>query len=398
MNPGPLLLILGRLSAQAAVVVVVILLAQTLFGKCLAPRWRSAFWLLLVARLLLPVSPESQMSVFNLSALHGWPANPGIAAEPALPPAASGPVRTESTMEGREAPLRAAVGKNFPNGASLERELPPPKRMASPDLLKSACLWGWVWLAGFGAFLTQVAFRSGRWRRRFSGSPKVSDPAVVELVQECANRLGVRSPPAVFESRAVASPVLYGLFKPRLVLPRGFVGRFTREEIRFVVLHEMVHLKRGDLILNWLATGLQAIHWFNPLVWLGFARWRADRELACDAAVLEIVGAGRNRDYGETIIQLLEGRTHQALTPNQVGVLEAPGQLRNRLAMIVKFKPASRWSAAAVILLTVLAAGCLTNPRSGPHRLRQSRRSCRLEAPRRHPVSLCPAPIRRRWP
>lgn len=52
------------------------------------------------------------------------------------------------------------------------------------------------------------------------------------------------------------------------------------------------HVKRRDVLQNWFATVLQVIHWFNPLVWLGFARWRADRELACDALALETAGVG----------------------------------------------------------------------------------------------------------
>ena len=354
MNPGLLLSLLARLSVQAAVVVVVILLVQAAFRKCLAPRWRCALWLLLVARLLLPVSPPSPVSIFSLSAFRFWAPNPVVAPEPRSATAASVPLAVAAD----EAAFRVA-----PSASSVD--VPPVRqaRIPAASSLKrrSAFFWGWVWLAGFAVFLLQIAFRSARWKSRFAGSPRVFDPAVVALVEECAESLGIQTRLAVFESSAVTSPILYGVFKPRVVLPKGFVGRFTHEDLRFVILHEMVHLKNGDLIINWLSTGLQAVHWFNPLVWFGFERWRADRELACDAVVLKTVGAARKRDYGETIIQLLEGCARPAAVPGHVGVSAAPGELRSRLAMIVEFEPTSRWSGLALLLVAGVGTACLTN-------------------------------------
>jgi beta-lactamase regulating signal transducer with metallopeptidase domain len=364
MSLTHLLSALGRLSIQAAVVVLVILLVQAVFRRWLTPRWRCALWLLLVARLLLPVSFESTASIFNLFNFRRLPPMPRVAVElepidvaPAPPTTTGDVVPMGGTMETREGQLR------------LDTSVSPVSvpAVAWPN---SVFFWESLWLAGFSAFLTRVAFRSAWWSRRFAGSPKVTDHEVLEIVRECAERLGIRTQFAIYESQAVSSPVLYGAFRPRLVLPRGFVGRFTREETGFVVLHEMIHFKRGDLILNWLVTGLQAIHWFNPLVWVGFARWRADREVACDAAVLEAVGDGRSRNYGETIIQLLEGHARQAAIPGHVGVLEVPGDLRMRLLMITQFKPASRRSTLALLLLAGIGVICLTNARlSSPREL-----------------------------
>jgi len=408
MSPAHLLSALGRLSVQAAVVVLVILLVQAAFRRWLTPRWRCALWLLLIARLLLPVSFESTVSIFNLVSLRGVERvvpdallghSMGFQSPPSrlrpgdclgVVPRSAGRRRAwlnshgyasasqpmSSTDTGwKPVPLQTSVlgatrstfsADAVPAAAresALERALWLPAPASHREWPQPIFSWGLLWLAGFLFFLSRVAFRSFSWMRRFAGSPKVTDPGVLELVRECAERLGIRAQLPVYESHAVSSPVLYGVFRPRLVLPRGFVGRFTREEVGFVVLHEMVHFKRGDLILNWLITGLQAIHWFNPMVWIGFARWRADRELACDAAVLEAVGDGRNLNYGETIIQLLEGCPRQAAIPGHVGVLEAPGDLRMRMLMIMEFKPASRWSVLAFLLLAGVGVGCLTNAR-----------------------------------
>ena len=127
----------------------------------------------------------------------------------------------------------------------------------------------------------------------------MTDPTVLSLLAECQKKMGIPGRLRILETKAISTPALYGLLRPRLLLPQIAV-RLSVQELRFVLLHEFAHLRRRDLPLNWLMVGLQIVHWFNPLVWLGFSRWRADRELACDALALEAAGAEQIKPYGET--------------------------------------------------------------------------------------------------
>jgi hypothetical protein len=106
---------------------------------------------------------------------------------------------------------------------------------------------------------------------------------------------------------------------------------------------------------------LQIIHWFNPLVWLGFSRWRADREMACDAMALEAAGEERNKEYGRTILRLLESFAHPVSTPSLVGILEDKRQLRTRIDMIASYVPGKGWPVLALSLAAGLAAIGLTD-------------------------------------
>ena len=85
---------------------------------------------------------------------------------------------------------------------------------------------------------------------------------------------------------AGAGPAVLGVWRRRVVLPEDFDGAFDAEERRLMLLHEGVHLRRGDNLWNLLATTLLVAHWFNPIAWWAWRRLRADQELACDAAVL----------------------------------------------------------------------------------------------------------------
>src|SRR5437763_16965944 len=98
--------------------------------------------------------------------------------------------------------------------------------------------------------------------------------------------MGVGAPVVVVEMEEVGSPSLFGFVRPRLLLPAGLTRSFSLEELRYVFLHELGHIKRHDILIGWLMTAVQILHWFNPFAWLASYRMRMARELACDALAL----------------------------------------------------------------------------------------------------------------
>lgn len=381
---GRFLEILGRNSVEAGVLVLVVLLAQWLFGKRIAPRWRCALWLLVMARLLLPVSAGSMVSMFNL-----FPQLKNM--EPAMahrPPAVKqnvapiAPVVPSTKPASLEAP---PMDSHTPNSATESHSVPlqtkskanskPVMAGMAPMKISRALILFTLWLAGLLFFAGYVLASSFRIRRRFANLKPVTNPDLLALLQDCRQRLGVRSELSLSESPEIGTPALYGFLKPRLLLPGEFIARFSARELRFVLLHELAHVKRRDVLLNWLAAILQIVHWFNPLVWLGFARWRADRELACDALALETVGAGQNQEYGQTILRLLENFTQRNAVPGLVGILEDKKQLQRRIRMIAGFRSGRKFGLVSAALFAGIALVCLTDaqmPKNQPSRIAQA--------------------------
>jgi beta-lactamase regulating signal transducer with metallopeptidase domain/thiol-disulfide isomerase/thioredoxin len=368
LNAAQFLSALGRTSMQAGVLVLVVLLAQWFFRQRLTPRWRCALWLLVVVRLMLPLSLTSSASIFNW--LPDWngrttPAtpSPGVNLAPA-------PASLETSFGGLvDQPV---VTKEIPPaqpvvGVEIAKATVPPVSVGTNSKPPAAGQVSWtaiavvIWFVGVVALLTHVLVSSVRLARRFAHLPPMTDPAVLAVLADCRKLLGVRARLVVVENGEVSSPALQGLIRPQLLLPIKFAGNFSPRELRHIFLHELAHVKRRDLWLNWLVALLQVVHWFNPLVWIAFARWRADRELACDALALEAAGAEQNREYGRTMLRLLENFTPRVAVPGMVGILEDRRQLRQRIQMIAQFRPASRWSALALVLMAAIAAGCLTD-------------------------------------
>jgi hypothetical protein len=190
----------------------------------------------------------------------------------------------------------------------------------------------------------------------------LTDQKILDLLEDCKSEMGIRTILGVVITDKVKSPALFGFVRPRLLLPAGIIETLSLKELRYVFLHELAHLKRHDIYLGYLSSLLQSLHWFNPLIWLAFYRIRNDRELACDALVLAQTHSSESKDYGRTIVSLLERFSRPRHLPAMAGILETKSQLKRRIKMIAKFKKTSRprW-AGAILLLAVLACVVLTN-------------------------------------
>jgi TonB family protein len=141
-----------------------------------------------------------------------------------------------------------------------------------------------AWAAGAAATATLFARRHRRFVRRLGRLEPL------------------RGTPGVLRSRRPgAGPFVLGGLRPRIVVPADFETRFAAEARRLILVHEGVHLARGDAPINGLVTLIQCLTWFNPLAHLAARRLRVDQEIACDAAVIACHPASR-RLYAETLL------------------------------------------------------------------------------------------------
>ena len=361
-------------SLQAGLLVILVLLVQWIFRGRLTSRWRFALWWVVLARLLLPVGPQSAVSLFNYF-------HPSVAVAPhyqAVRSTPQSPQKVQIRMarntpfvvnnivapksEPEVAPAQPAVSP-FEQASSMAPTTPLPHTRNYRDLILPAAVT--LWLAGMATLAIYVLVQILRFQWRLSHSTVQAEPGLLNLLRDCQREFGVSRRIDLLETDAVESPALFGLFKLRLLLPKGFTANFSQNELRYVFLHELAHVKRGDLWLNWLITALQIAHWFNPLIWFGFARLRSDRELACDELTLLHAGEKTGTCYGETVVKLLEGLSHPAAIPGLVGILEDKKQMRRRILMIANFKRPGRWSALAGLLVAAIAAATLTDAQTG---------------------------------
>jgi bla regulator protein BlaR1 len=313
-----------RTTLQVSILICIIRLVQLVFRKKLSARWLYALWLLVIIRMVMPVGMETVWSVYNLFKVDE--------AEPA----------TYYFLTPMTQPISPVVYDVAP--------VPEPVRVLP-----------WVW--GFGVFFFGVHLWS-QWRkvkRQIKHGTPVRDGELRRAADDAAGEFGLKSAVPIVESEEISVPGLFGMFRPTLIVPKGFSKNLSEEELRLVFLHEWAHVKRRDVFVNGIMTMLQVLHWFNPLVWYAFMRMRSDREMACDALVMDGLNEIEAEQYGNTLLKLMARHHGLRPIPGMVGVLENKAGLKRRIIAIAGFSRRSyRWSLSAIVLLSIVGSITLT--------------------------------------
>ena len=262
---------------------------------------------------------------------------------------------------------------------------------ATPAGLPLGLIVALAWGLGAGGFLVWHLIRHARFCN-----------AVVRTGEPLEYREGV----TVLASPAAPGPLAFGIWRRYVAFPRDFAERYDADERALALAHELGHHARRDLLANWAALIVLALHWFNPLAWRAFHAFRADQELANDARVLAGCAPADRHAYGRAIVKAAHGGAVSAACH-----LHTISDLKGRLRMLTTSRTSRRRLAAGSAAVTLLVAGglgltasstaaerisqtlearCRRCPRSRsrPRRRRSRRRcSCRPRRPRRRPSS-----------
>jgi len=328
-------------SLQGSVLIGLIVLLQFILRGKLGIRWHYLLWVLLLIRLTVPYLPESKISIFNL-----------------LPKS----IQQGRIIEAFSEPQRTRGMDFYLYGRYADAQEIKQEGDSESFFIRFVRMMPFLWLLGAVVLVVYVCAGNFHLWWLVTRERPLTDQKILDLLEDCKSDMGIRTILGVVITDKVTSPALFGFVRPRLLLPAGMLEALSLKELRHVFLHELAHLKRHDIYLGYLSSLLQVLHWFNPLIWLAFYRIRNDRELACDYLVLSRTKSGQAKDYGQTIVYLLERFSRPRHLPAMAGILETKSQLKRRIKMITKFKKTSRpqW-AGAMLLLVVLACVVLTN-------------------------------------
>ena len=297
---------------SAGWLVLAVIAARFLLKK--APRWAvCALWGLVALRLLCPFSPESPLSLIP-------------DAQPVSPEAVWNTVpAVEMAPDATEAPVSPVLEAVLPDGLPVS-PTPAQRIVAAASIL---------WCAGLAgmALYTLVSYR--RLSRRVKGAVRIDGN--------------------LYQGAAIPTPFVLGVLRPRIYLP----NTLSREDMPYVIAHERAHIRRRDPLWKALGFGLLCIYWFQPLLWLGYALFCRDMELACDEKVASALSPSHRANYSQALLNCSAGRRFLAACPvafGEVGVKE-------RVKRVLSFRrPTLRAVLAAVLICAVIAVCFLTNP------------------------------------
>ncbi|AOT69572.1 BlaR1 family beta-lactam sensor/signal transducer [Geosporobacter ferrireducens] len=326
-------------SFMASITACIILVLKVIFEHRLSAQWHYSIWFLLVARLALPSIFTSPFSIFNIYRFLNKTAGK---------PVDMGPLQTVI----RNTPLHKGIWQ------------PMEDYTLSVSRISMNALF-FVWVVGVIYTLSYISICNISTMRIIKGSKWVCEKEPLEVLEKCKENLSIRKNIPVIQSYHIKSPALFGLLNPRIILPAHFYSRLSSDDLRYIFFHELIHYKNRDILVNLIICIIEVLHWFNPIVWYGFKRMRQDRELACDAAVLELLNDKEYYHYGTAIIKLLESTKLSPYAYSMAAVSSNKALMTKRINRIVTFRKESKLRRITGFILSVLLSFVvLTNSES----------------------------------
>ena len=295
---------LVQVALYSAAITAGILLFRFILKNRISSKLQYLMWWLLILRLLMPVTPDIGLH-FNLQDMLLKQAHQAELPTPApvLDVAPASVPNTQSSYE------------------SVAPAVQPDTDVAPSQHVNPAKSTDWysivfvVWLLGAIGFLGWLIFVKLRYyeslQHLMAGGPR----EVYELYDRCCKELGVKPLPLWIVNKSM-SPGIAFFGEPVLLVPISLCGDESR--LRFALLHELTHKKRGDHYMTLLLNILRAVYWFDPVVHFAFSELRADMESACDSDVLAYIGHEQKRGYLTVILDMFSYDTEPILGMSQI--------------------------------------------------------------------------------
>ena len=300
-----------NMSISACWIILVIILLRFIFKN--APKWvNCTLWGIAGLRLIMPISIESIFSLIpSTETISKSPESP-------RPQIDSGITLIDDTAN------------NYFRGNYFEGITRPMDNFISNTEILAV-----IWLIGLTSLLLYTVISFISLKRKIATAVILTDN--------------------IYQSENVVSPFVLGFIKPKIYLPFNI----NMQDINHVISHEQAHIQRKDYFWKPLGFLILSVHWFNPLVWVGYILLCRDIELACDEKVIKGLGNEQRADYSEALLACSINRKMIAACPlafGEVGV-------KNRVKSILNYKKPAFWIIFVAVIVSIVTAVCfLTDP------------------------------------
>ncbi|MBQ2729369.1 MAG: M56 family metallopeptidase [Clostridia bacterium] len=302
---------------MTALIVGLLIFSKKIRGRFTAS-CRFIIWLVVIIRLAIPMGGMFVPAIIDIDVpvgvedtkpvqLDSFEGGGSVSGELFLPD--SGGVENGTINEDTEETSSGSTGSfgNVQSGNSTVTPSVPEDDMANKKALKldktmiSALITA-VWAFGAVVFFTVNIIRYNVFAKSVKRTLSLADGSVLEVYGALIGEMGIKKAPDIYVSKVCRSPMLFGYFKKRIVVPELSV---SDDALRSVLTHELIHYRRGDVWLKLLALIANSIHWFNPLVYVAVSRFNSEMELSCDEKALAGVDEEARVVYGKTMLDIV---------------------------------------------------------------------------------------------
>ena len=278
--------ILG-ISVSIGLIVIGLIFLTPFLNKRYAAKWKYLIWIFLALRLLIPFSGANGQEVMDRMSLLKVGTNSESEENDA-----NNPIDTAMPYRGIVVEIPAQM--TTPIKASSENST------ADITMLDIMTL---VWIIGSLIFIFVHLISYSHYKRQVLKNGKmIKETRILSQIFRLKCELHINRTVCVMEYDEAESPMIIGFIKPVLVLPKE---QYNSEDLFFILKHELVHFKRGDVYLKLLFVTANAVHWFNPIIWIMQKEAVIDMELSCDERVTQGTSFELRKAYTETLLSML---------------------------------------------------------------------------------------------
>lgn len=326
-----------KLSAMASAAAIIIWFIKLLFKNKLSTAWHYYIWFIVIIRLLLPYSLSSPISIYNT-------------------------VNIYKHVPKNLTNLNSTQAINSTTTAYAKFNISNSYIQAGHENILNILSIAWIIVLIVGAVYLLTLYTV------FCSKIKLERPFrdvdICDTLKQCKKIMKINRNIQIKESKNVSTPCITGLIFPVILIPKYMTNKLTNEEIKYIIIHELAHFKRKDILINWIVTVLNLIHWFNPILYFAFKRLRQDSEIACDAKVLSYIKDDAHKEYGNAIINLTSLVSAFKIRPWEASIV-SKSEIKKRIIMITKFKRRTLiGTLAGVIAACVIGGSVLTNAKN----------------------------------
>lgn len=275
-----------EISIPISLIIAVLLLFTPFLNKRYAAKWKYWIWIVLALRLIIPLGGND-----------GLPVGDSQPQRETLASSESEKTAPDALADGT---ARGRVIVEIPARMTTPIVTQPEKAGSNISMLD---IIAFIWIFGSLLFISVHLVSYFHYKHQILKKGKViKDNDVLRLLLKLKHELHINCTVSVIEYPEAASPLLIGFCNHILVLPKE---QYKSKELFFILKHELVHLKRGDIYLKLLFAVANAVHWFNPLIWIMQKEATVDMELSCDERVTQGTDYVTRKAYTETLLSTL---------------------------------------------------------------------------------------------
>lgn len=350
-----------QISVTASAMILVVMAMRALLSKRMSPVVVMMLWAVVLVRLCIPVMLESPVNIGRIipeqPVQQVSEASETSSVLPKLP-ALQGPASVPETN---------VYGEIIQQPERYETTQGEPEATVSWSLSSFVDRIPWwsiltaVWIVGAAIVLCATARHYIMFRRRLKKCVQTTDDTLIRIVNQYKRELRVNKKVKVIECSDIKTPAVFGYYNPTILLPTEFIRNMDDYAVRCILLHEMCHIKRRDILKSYAWLVAKALHWFNPLVWIAYKMFKDDTELCCDQMVLSKLNEKRKYEYTQSLIDVFRmSRQTEALSLT-ISLFETKTKLVERVMRMLKPERKSKAAAwVSFMLAAVMIVACFT--------------------------------------